>query len=96
MRRKNTLRGYQVNNTDREHSGHKNRVIDGERVRVLRERAFFSRSELASLAGLDRSTVGRIEEGPTVVHPRTIRRLAEALSVEPSSLASSGSGQEIS
>lgn len=72
----------------------KNRIIDGERVRALRERAFFSRSELARMAGLDRSTVGRIEEGETVVHPRTIRRLAAALSVDPSSLAKLSEGKE--
>jgi DNA-binding XRE family transcriptional regulator len=68
----------------------KNRIIDGKRVRALRERAFYSRSELARMAGLDRSTVGRIEEGETVVHPRTVRRLAKALSVDPSSLVSEG------
>ena len=68
----------------------KNRIINGERVRALRERAFLSRSELARMAGLDRSTVGRIEEGETVVYPRTVRRLAAALSVDPSSLVSEG------
>src|SRR5215211_7950056 len=60
--------------------------IDGQRVRAARERAFLSKRELADQAGLDRSTVGRIEEGVTEVYPRTIRRIAEALSVDPTSL----------
>jgi transcriptional regulator with XRE-family HTH domain len=60
--------------------------IDGEKVRAARERAFLSKRELAEKAGLDRTTVGRIEDGVTEVYPRTIRKLAEALSVDPASL----------
>ena len=60
--------------------------IDGQRVRAARERAFLSKRELADQAGLDRSTVGRIEEGITEVYPRTIRKIAAALSVDPTSL----------
>ena len=60
--------------------------IDGEKVRTARERAFLSKRELAERAGLDRSTIGRIEDGVTEVYPRTIRKIAEALSTDPSSL----------
>ena len=61
--------------------------IDGEKVRAARERAFFSKSELAGRAGLNRNTIGRIEEARvTEVYPRTIRKIAEALSVDPASL----------
>jgi len=61
--------------------------IDGEKVRVARERAFLSKSELAERAGLNRNTIGRIEESETTeVYPRTIRKIAEALSVDPASL----------
>jgi transcriptional regulator with XRE-family HTH domain len=60
--------------------------IDGEKVRTARERAFLSKRELAERAGLDRSTIGRIEDGVTEVYPRTIRKIAEALSVDPTSL----------
>jgi transcriptional regulator with XRE-family HTH domain len=60
--------------------------IDGEKVRAARERAFLSKRELAERAGLDRSTIGRIEDGVTEVYPRTIRKIAEALSVDPTSL----------
>jgi len=60
--------------------------IDGDKVRVARERAFLSKRELATMAGLDRNTIGRIEEGVAEVYPRTIRKIAEALSVDPASL----------
>jgi transcriptional regulator with XRE-family HTH domain len=61
--------------------------IDGEKLRVARERAFLSKSELAERAGLNRNTIGRIEESKTTeVYPRTIRKIAEALSVDPASL----------
>ena len=61
--------------------------IDGEKVRVAREGAFLSQRELAEKAGLNHNTVWRIEgSGPAEVHPRTIRKIAEALSVDPASL----------
>ncbi len=64
--------------------------IDGEKVRAARERAFLSKSELAAAAELNRNTIGRIEEGVTEVYPRTIRKIAEALSVDPASLTPEG------
>jgi transcriptional regulator with XRE-family HTH domain len=60
--------------------------VDGQKVKEARERAFLSKRELAERAELDRSTIGRIEEGVTEVYPRTIRKIAEALSVDPASL----------
>jgi predicted transcriptional regulator len=61
--------------------------IDGEKVQAARERAFLSKGELAERAELDRNTIGRIENaGTTEVHPRTIRKIAEALSVDPTSI----------
>ena len=60
--------------------------IDGQKVRAARERAFLSKRELADEAGLDRSTVGRIEDCVAEVYPRTIRKIANALSVDPASL----------
>lgn len=65
------------------------RKIDGEKVRAARDAAFLSRSELAEQAGLDRNTIGRIESGDAIrVQPRTIRKVAAALSVEPIYLVS--------
>jgi predicted transcriptional regulator len=61
--------------------------IDGEKVGAARERAFLSKSELASRAGHNRNTIGRIEEArATEAYPRTIRKKAEALLVDPASL----------
>ena len=61
--------------------------IDGEKVRAVREGVFLSQRELAERACLNHNTVWRIEgSGATDVHPRTIRKLAEALSVDPTSL----------
>jgi transcriptional regulator with XRE-family HTH domain len=61
--------------------------IDGGKVRAAREGRFFSQRELASLAGINHNTIWRIEGGSSVeVHPRTIRKIAEALSVDPTSI----------
>jgi transcriptional regulator with XRE-family HTH domain len=61
--------------------------IHGAKVRGAREQRFFSQRELADKAGINHNTVWRIEGGDSIeVHPRTIRKLAEALSVDPASL----------
>jgi transcriptional regulator with XRE-family HTH domain len=61
--------------------------IDGEKVRAVREQRFFSQRELAGKASVNHNTVWRIEGDTSVeVHPRTIRKIAEALSVDPASL----------
>jgi transcriptional regulator with XRE-family HTH domain len=61
--------------------------IDGDKVKTAREQRFFSQRELASKASINHNTVWRIEgAGSVEVHPRTIRKLAEALSVNPEML----------
>lgn len=61
--------------------------IDGNRVRSAREERFLSQRELAGKAGINHNTIWRIEGGGSVeVHPRTIRKIAEALSADPASL----------
>jgi transcriptional regulator with XRE-family HTH domain len=61
--------------------------IDGDKVRAAREERFFSQRELAEKAGINHNTVWRIEgSGSAEVHPRTIRKIAEALSVAPASI----------
>src|SRR5215217_5949817 len=60
--------------------------IDGEKVRAAREGRFLSQRELAGKAGINHNTIWRIEGGSVEVHPRTIRKLAEALCVDPASL----------
>lgn len=61
--------------------------IDGDKVREARERQFLSQRELAVRAGMNHNTIWRAETGGLIdVHPRTIRKLAEALAVDPASL----------
>ena len=61
--------------------------IDGDKVRAAREQGFFSQRELAGKAGINHNTIWRIEgAGSVEVHPRTIRKLADALSVDPASI----------
>lgn len=53
------------------------------RLREVRERKVLSQRDLAERAKVDRTTIARLEAGEGDPHPRTIRRLAEALGVEP-------------
>jgi transcriptional regulator with XRE-family HTH domain len=45
-----------------------------------------SMRELQELSGVSHNTIWRIESGRQGAHPRTIRKLAEALGVEPEEL----------
>jgi len=60
--------------------------VDGAKLRKLREEKVFSQRELARIAGLTHQTVWRYENGFTQAHPRTIRKIAEVLEVEPREL----------
>jgi transcriptional regulator with XRE-family HTH domain len=60
--------------------------VDGMKVRYLRERRSLSLRELSDLAGVNYNAIWRIEVGRTGAQPRTVRRLAEALGVEPHEL----------
>jgi transcriptional regulator with XRE-family HTH domain len=50
-------------------------------LRGLREQRVLSLTDLAQLAGVNRVTINRIENGKQRPIPRTIRKLAEALGV---------------
>ena len=60
--------------------------VDVQKLKTLREDQVLSQRELARMAGLAQGTVWRLESGFTEVHPSTIRKLAEALEVEPREL----------
>jgi transcriptional regulator with XRE-family HTH domain len=60
----------------------------GERLRRLRRERYLSQSELAARSKVSKNTIIRIESGSYSAHPSTIRKLAEALGVEPSAIAS--------
>jgi len=55
------------------------------RLERLREYAALSQRELASRAGVAPSTITRLEKGAEA-HPSTVRKLADALGVEPKEL----------
>jgi HTH-type transcriptional regulator, competence development regulator len=57
-----------------------------DNLRRLRAARVLSQAELADMSGVSRTAIARAETGQGIPHPRTIRRLAEALGVEPSEL----------
>jgi len=61
--------------------------LSGMKLRHSRMRALLSHRELAILAGLSPTTVLKLENTEvSTPHPRTIRKLIDALGVEPSEL----------
>ena len=56
------------------------------RLRELREARFLSQQDLATKAGIARSTVIGIESGRRQPTWQTLRKLADALQVEPGKL----------
>ncbi len=60
--------------------------VDGARLRELRTERALSLRELASMTGVSYDGIQKYEVGKRRAHPRTIRRLAEALGVEPKDL----------
>ena len=58
------------------------------RLRVVRERRVMSQLDLAAATGVAQATVAqatlsRLEQGITSAQPRTLRKLARALRVDP-------------
>ena len=60
------------------------------RLRELRRRKVLTLEELAQKAGVGRNTIWRLEHGVMGAQPRTIRKLAKALNVEPEQLVKAG------
>ncbi len=58
----------------------------GDRLRDLRKRALLTQKELADKSGVGVTTIVRIERNQVEPHGSTIRKLAEALEVEPQEL----------
>ena len=57
-----------------------------KRLKELRRERVLSLRELEERSGVSYNTIWRLEDGRQGAHPRTIRRLAEALGVEPGQL----------
>jgi transcriptional regulator with XRE-family HTH domain len=60
--------------------------VDGEKLRTLRERRFLSHRDLAKRADVSPTTVLNLEAGRVEAQRRTVRKLAEALGVDPAEL----------
>ncbi len=56
------------------------------KLRELRQRRVLTLHELEEVSGVSYNTIWRLENGKTGAQPRTVRKLAEALAVEPSAL----------
>ena len=61
-------------------------TVDGKRLRELRQDRMLSQMELAKMAGTTQASVSALERGERTAQPRTVRKLADALQVEPREL----------
>jgi transcriptional regulator with XRE-family HTH domain len=64
--------------------------VNVERLRELRREQVLSLRELEAKSGVSYNTIWRLEDGRQGAHPRTIRKLADALGVRPSELIREG------
>ena len=60
--------------------------VDGQKLQRLRSRRLWLIGDLAEKSGVHRNTISKLENGRGGAYPETIRRLAEALDVEPTDL----------
>ena len=71
--------------------------VNVERLKELRRERVLSLRELEERSGVSYNTIWRLEDGRQGAHPRTVRKLAEALGVDPSELGGlvvrSGNGE---
>ncbi len=56
------------------------------RLKELRQQRVLSMRELEEMSGVSYNTVWRLENGKTGAQPRTIRKIAQALGVDPAEL----------
>jgi transcriptional regulator with XRE-family HTH domain len=64
--------------------------VDMAKLRELRHRRVLTLHELEDRSGVAYNTIWRLENGKTGAQPRTIRKLAAALGVEPEDLVKVG------
>jgi len=64
--------------------------VNVERLRELRREQVLSLRELEEKSGVSYNTIWRLEDGRQGAHPRTIRKLADALGVKPAELIKEG------
>ena len=65
-------------------------------IRELRQRKLLSQRELAQQAGVSETTIVKLELGVTRPHPRTLRKIADALGISAEEMAAfvADSGKE--
>ena len=68
--------------------------VNVSKLRELRQLRALSQQELADRAGVGRTTLSRIESGKSTAHGRTLRRLADALSVDVAELVRVEGGED--
>ncbi len=61
-----------------------------QRLRELRRQKVLSMRELEEMSGVSYNTIWRLENGLTGAQPRTIRKIAVALGVDPAELVGGG------
>jgi transcriptional regulator with XRE-family HTH domain len=64
--------------------------VNVERLKELRRERVLSLRELEQKSGVSYNTIWRLEDGRQGAHPRTVRKLAQALGVEPKELIKEG------
>ena len=68
--------------------------VDVAKLKELRRRRVLTLHELGDRSGVAYNTVWRLENGKTGAQPRTIRKLAKALGVEPEELVKMEGGDD--
>ncbi len=61
--------------------------VDGAKLRELRRRRMLSLRELGNRSGVAFDNINKLENEKRRAQPRTLRKLAEALGVDPHELA---------
>ena len=64
--------------------------VDGAKLRELRRRKMLSLRELEQRSGVAFDNINKLENEHRRAQPRTLRKLAEALGVEPHELVKGG------
>jgi transcriptional regulator with XRE-family HTH domain len=60
--------------------------VNVDRLKALRHRRVLTLRELEQRSGVAYNTIWHLENGKRSAHPRTLRKLARALDVEPEEL----------
>ena len=67
--------------------------VDGERLSRIRRGQALSQRDLSRITGVAHDSISQLETGKRKAQPKTIRKLAEALGVEPKELMEGMEGE---